>query len=283
MSACALRRNCANGTSVIIRAIKSGLFRLTPGHHSNHRWYGHYKERVLKRVLKFPMASQQLPQGYGRWLDERLVEYPWLLSQLSEAPGELLDAGSTLNHRLILSQSRLQNKRITIMTLAPEAECFWKDRISYVFGDLRNMYFRDSSFSTVVCLSVLEHIGLDSRMYDPARTYTQRDPDAYLAAVHEFGRVLKPGGSCLISVPFGKYQLRSWLQVFDSVMLDRMIATFGPSRHEVTFFRYSADEGWLRCNREDAADAPYFDLHSDVPWPGCPAGAGAVACLKLSR
>ena len=268
---------------MIIRAIKSGLFRLTPGHHSNHRWYGHYKERVLGRVLKFPMASQQLPQGYGRWLDERLVEYPWLLSQLSEAPGELLDAGSTLNHRLILSQPRLQNKRITIMTLAPEAECFWKDRVSYVFGDLRNMYFRDSSFSTVVCLSVLEHVGLDSCMYDPARTYTQRDPDAYLAAVHEFGRVLKPGGSCLISVPFGKYQLRSWLQVFDSVMLDRMIATFGRSTYEVTFFRYSADEGWLRCNREDAADAPYFDLHSDVPWPGCPAGAGAVACLKLSK
>ncbi len=268
---------------MIIRAIKSGLFRLTPGHHSNHRWYGHYKERVLGRVLKFPMASQQLPQGYGRWLDERLVEYPWLLSQLSEAPGELLDAGSTLNHRLILSQPRLQNKRITIMTLAPEAECFWKDRVSYVFGDLRNMYFRDSSFSTVVCLSVLEHVGLDSRMYDPARTNTQRDPDAYLAAVHEFGRVLKQGGSCLISVPFGKYQLRSWLQVFDSVMLDRMIATFGPSTHEVTFFRYGAGEAWQRCNREDAADAPYFDLHSDVPWPGCPAGAGAVACLKLSK
>ena len=283
MSACALRRNCANGTSVIIRAIKSGLFRITPGHYSNHRWYGYYKEGVLKRALKLPMVSEQLPQGYGRWLDERLVEYPWMLSQLSEGPEGLLDAGSTLNHHFILSHPRLRNKRITIMTLAPEAECFWKDRVSYVFGDLRNMYFRDSSFSTVVCLSVLEHVGLDSRIYDPTKAHTERDPDAYLSAVHEFRRVLEPGGSCLISVPFGKYQLRSWLQVFDSVMLDRMIATFGPSTHELTFFRYSANEGWWRCSREDAADAPYFDLHSDVPWPGCPAGAGAVACIKLSK
>ena len=281
MSACALRRTCANGTSVLIRAIKSGLFRLSPGHYSSHRWYGHYKEGALKRALKFPMPPE-LPQGYGRWLDERLVEYPWVLSQLNEAPGDLLDAGSTLNHHLILSQPKLKNKRITIMTLAPEAQCFWKDRISYVFGDLRNMYFRDSSFSTIVCLSVLEHVGLDSRMYDPGRTHTERDPDAYLAVVHEFRRVLKPGGSCLISVPFGKYQLRSWLQVFDSVMLDRMIATFSPASYELTFFCYTAGEGWQKCHREDAAEAPYFDLHSDVPWPGCPAGAGAVACLKLN-
>ena len=268
---------------MIIRAIKSGLFRLTPGHYSNHPWYGYYKERALKRALKSPMTLQQLPIGYGRWLDERLVEYPWMLSQLPDESGDLLDAGSTLNHSLILSQPRLQNKRITIMTLAPEMECFWKKRISYVFGDLRNMYFQDESFSTIVCLSVLEHIGLDSRIYDPARSSTERDPDAYLAVVHEFRRVLTPGGSCLISVPFGKYQLRSWLQVFDSVMLDRMIATFSPTSHEMTFFCYSAVEGWQRCKMEDAENAPYFDLHSDAPWPGCPAGAGAVACLKLSK
>jgi hypothetical protein len=95
--------------------------------------------------------------------------------------------------------------------------------------------------------------------------------------------VLKPGGSCFISVPFGKYQLRSWLQVFDSVMLDRMIATFGPATQGITFFRYTASQAWQRCSREEAAQAPYFDLHSDVPWPGCPAGAGAVACLNLSK
>jgi SAM-dependent methyltransferase len=268
---------------VFIRTLKSGLFRLTPGHHSTHRWYGHYKERALKRALKSPLTSQQLPHGYGRWLDERVVEYPWMISQLSETSEDLLDAGSTLNHHLILSHPKLHNKQITIMTLAPEAECFWKQRISYVFGDLRNMYFRDSSFSWIVCLSVLEHVGLDSRMYDPARSNTERDPDAYLAAVHEFRRVLKPGGSCLISVPFGKYQLRSWLQVFDSVMLDRIVATFGPAEQDQTFFRYNSSDGWQRCSREEAADAPYFDLHSDVPWPGCPAGAGAVACLKLSK
>ena len=271
------------GRKTVIGAIKSGLFRLSPGHHSSHRWYGHYKQRVLRRTLKHPFNPQQLPPGYGRWLDERLVEYPWMLSRLPQGRGDLLDAGSTLNHRFILSHPILRDKNITIFTLAPEPECYWRERISYVFGDLRNMYFRDRSFSVVVCLSVLEHVGLDTRMYDQKRSAGERDPEAYLAAVDEMNRVLKPGGSCLISVPFGKYQLRSWLQVFDSVMVERIVATFRPATYDVKFFRYTDNAGWQLSTREHAADAPYFDLHSDTPWPGCPAGAGAVACLELKK
>lgn len=271
------------GFETVIGAIKSWLFRLSPGHHSSHRWYGHYKQRALRRALNLPFNPEQLRSGYGRWLDERLVEYPWMLSRLPEGPADLLDAGSTLNHRLILSHPRLRDKNLTIFTLAPEGECYWRDRISYVFGDLRNMYFRDRSFSFAVCLSVLEHVGLDTRFYDGKKPAGERDPEAYLAAVDEIHRVLKPGGSCLISVPFGKYQLRSWLQVFDSVMVDRIIATFQPAKYDVKFFVYTESAGWQPSTGEQAADAPYFDLHSDTPWPGCPAGAGAVACLEMRK
>jgi len=271
------------GFETVIEAIKSGLFRISPGHHSSHRWYGPYKERALRRALYTPFDPKQLPDGYGRWLDERLVEYPWMLSRLPEGAADVLDAGSTLNHRSILAHHRLRDKNITIVTLAPENECYWRDRISYVFGDLRNMYFRERSFSVVVCLSVLEHVGLDTHMYDPQKPARTRDPAAYLAAVAEMHRVLKPGGLCLISVPFGKYQLRSWLQVFDSVMVERIIATFQPAMHDVKFFRYTERHGWQASSREQAADAPYFDLHSDSPWEGCPAGAGAVACLELRK
>lgn len=268
---------------MLVRTLKAGLFRLSRGHHSNHRWYGHYKERQLERALRSPFTSGQLPPRYGRWLDERVVEYPWMLSRLPETSGSMLDAGSTLNHPLILRQPRMRNKQITIITLAPESQCFWREGISYVFGDIRHMYFRNEAFDFVVCLSVLEHVGLDNRRYDPASGTAERDPDAYIAAVAEFRRVLKPGGSCLITVPFGKYQLRSWLQIFDSVSVDRIANTFQPSKYNIDYYRYTEMEEWEKCDQDEAAEAPYFDLSSDVPWPKCPAGAGAVACMDLTK
>jgi SAM-dependent methyltransferase len=267
----------------LMQSLKARLFLMSAGHYSNHRFYGAYKDGELRRALDSPFPSGQLPAGYGRWLDERLVEYPWMLSELQQESVCLLDAGSTLNHRLILNQPQLRGKKITIMTLAPEEECFWRQGVSYVYGDLRHTFFRDETFDCVVSLSVLEHVGLDNSRYVGSGVHSEPDPEAYLAAAAEFRRVLKPGGSCLISVPFGKRDVRTWLQVFDATMLDRLIAAFQPASHTVTYFRYTPKEEWQRSAQAEAADARYFDLSSDTPWPGCPAGAGAVACLHLKK
>src|ERR1700757_3858905 len=129
--------------SSVAQALKARVFALSQ-HHSNHRWYGCYKHRELKRTLATPLPQGQLPPGYGRWLDERLVEYPWLFSQLTEGPGSLLDAGSTLNHALILDHPKLREREITIMTLAPEEYC--QKGVSYVYGDLRKTTFSDGAF-----------------------------------------------------------------------------------------------------------------------------------------
>ena len=79
-----------------VQALKCRLFALT-GHKPSHRWYGTYRLREIKRVLSAPFDPDQLPAQHGRWLDERMVEYPWMFSRLPEGPGSLLDAGSILN------------------------------------------------------------------------------------------------------------------------------------------------------------------------------------------
>src|SRR5215813_3743749 len=58
------------------------------------RWYGGYRLGELIHSLSNSFCENQIPSGYGRWLDERIVEYPWLFSRLPDGPGRLLDAGS---------------------------------------------------------------------------------------------------------------------------------------------------------------------------------------------
>ena len=248
------------------------------------RWYGGYKLGELVQSLKQPFSPNQLPIGYGRWIDERIVEYPWLFSQMPDGPGKLLDAGSILNHHFIVSHPKLQPKDVTIMTLAPEAECYWRRNISYVYGDIRNMVFRDEIFDCVVCISTLEHVGLDNRRFHGGEmAQFGREPESYLRAVRELRRVLKSDGRCFVSMPFGHHAAQDWQQIFDGEMVDQLIQAFAPRACGTTYFRYSDESGWKTCDRAAAADARYFNFRTDKPWKGHPAAAEAVVCLELQK
>ena len=267
---------------------KIRLFLRSHDHFANHRGYGPYRNQMIRQAISRPFNPEQLPAGYGRWLDERIVEYPWLFSLLPEQSGELLDAGSTLNHSDIIHHPGLRNKKITIMTLAPESECFWKDGISYIYGDLRKMMFRDATFDYVVSLSVIEHVGLDNQMYDPQGVTLAKQSQGsgagdHLTAVREMWRVLKPGGTAYFSMPFGKHDVRKWLQVFDAGMVEQMIAAFAPASYKAFYYKTSTAGGWQKCRREEAAEARFFDVHQDTPWPGCPAASEAVVCIKMIK
>ena len=270
--------------SALVQGLKARLFLLTRHRLSTSRWYGYYRSREIQRALALPFDAEQLPPQYGRWVDERIVEYPWLFSRLPDGPGRLLDAGSVLNHDFVVGHPKLRRKSVTIMTLAPESECFWRQGISYIFGDLRHTCFQDNCFDQVVSLSTLEHVGLDNTLfYTSDASKKESDPAAFLDAVSELRRVVKPGGVVLISVPFGRHVRRDWLQVFDGAMIDSMIDVFRPASHAATYFKYSASGGWQLSSRAGAGDAIFFDPHVDTPWEGCPQTAEAVACLEMVK
>lgn len=233
----------------------------------------------------------QLRSAFGVGLDERVVEYPWVFSKLLayNEKCRFLDAGSTLNHGFILNHPLAKRHKWTILTLAPEPECFCGIGVSYVYDDMRVMPFRDECFDGVFCVSVIEHIGMDNTNYVREGCYRENKTEDYIYALNEMKRVLKPDGWLFLTVPFGLYENHGWLQQFDSAMLSHLISNFQPKQGERLFYRSTSD-GWQMCAESDCDCLSYRDpLIPKTLLNGSPneaihlVSASGLACIALQK
>jgi len=198
-------------------------------------------------------------------LDERIVEYPWALHRLAahHRPNDpILDAGSVMNHRRILLHCRRAGLHpLSVVTLKYEGFAQVSDEVRYEFADLRRLPYRDGWFGAVVCLSTLEHVGMDNAMYgdssgrnvDPSRETDE--------AMREIRRVTRTGGAMLLSVPFGASENRGWLRLFDAGELQRLTAAPGWRVQDTRIVR-ATREGWRVCSMAEAATSGYNEPRS---------------------
>jgi SAM-dependent methyltransferase len=263
--------------------------------------YAVHKKQLISKSLTDPnlialfRSGGQLPPGFGCGVDERCVEYPWVITHLAELSGcILLDAGSALNHGYILDQQLFRRNKLHILTLAPEGACFWQRGFSYIYHDLRDIPIRNSYYDVIVCLSTLEHVGCDNRMYGYAYADNEQNLDDFRLVMPEFRRVLKPGGRLLLTVPFGVYRYFGFFQQFDRTTLSLALDAFGADAVTTeTFYRYGPD-GWQAASDIECADCEYVGwlaqawLHGTLPSPipaepDLAAAARSVACVELIK
>jgi len=251
--------------------------------------YGEYKERAIHNILNSHgllnsfLHNKPLPAKYGFRIDERIVEYPWLFSRLGVKKNMLLDAGSALNHKNILSLPALKSRSIVIYNLSAE-NIFKNTNISYVYGDLRNTILKDDIFDEIACISTLEHIGMDNTfIYSKDERFNESRSDDYKTAIKEFKRLLKPGGKLFITVPYGCYENHGWLQQFDCNMIKEVLQSFNSSASVVVYYKYSSD-GWQISDSEECADCSYFNIHNRPDYePDYVAAARSVACIEMVK
>jgi len=264
----------------LLEALAQPLFHLrgAKAHSFGYNWH---KQRKILDAINLGEFSN-LKVGYGKKIDERIIELPWFFSRIAEGPERMLDAGSALNHKDLLSHPLLTNKNITISTLAPESDAWWRTGISYVYEDFRSSCFRDGYFDSIACISTLEHVGLDNTMLytgdSSKKENTTGDAEIVIA---EFRRMLRAGGRLYLTFPFGKHHNYGWFQVFDKKGVETLAKVFNPTQRHESYFKYS-NEGWERCSSSALEDADYFDPHSNKSELSADGAAGArgVACLE---
>lgn len=263
-------RSCANRASSAISRW------LPPRRRALERRATRRYEVKIVRALADPVARNAfaskgtLPPRWGQGMSERIVEFPWVLAALSStAPGLTLDAGSTLNHWYTLDCVVPVVRALHVVTLAPEAKSFPDRGVSYLYADLRDLPMRSHLYDTVVCLSTLEHVGMDVSGYNAQMAVAPDPQQAAIQAAQEIRRVVKPDGRILISVPFGRPDNLGWLRQFDERSLRELVAAFGQAAVELVVYQY-ADDQWQLSRVEDAVGSPSL-----------PYWATAVACVDI--
>ena len=260
------------------RYLRSEKPPLTPGY-DVHKWSQITEVLSDAAVLDVFKRGVALPANYGHGIDERIVEYPWLISRLPQGSETLLDAGSALNFKPLMTLPVLKEKTVHVVTLHPESNCFLQSRVSYEFADLRDLPFKDSYFDQIACISTLEHVGLNTEMYTAERVESLQKGD-YKIAASELWRVLKPGGRLYLTMPFGKPCNLDWLQQFDAAMVANLLEWLRPREVSEVYYRYDAGS-WSLSTAEACRDSEYTAPESvsrDLP-----VAAGAVVCLDLLK
>lgn len=234
--------------------------------------YAEYKALQIHQTIHNEVLLNQIKQGFfpddfGTKLDERIVEYAWIFAHLKSTPARsrFLDAGSTFNFDYLVNHPIVASKEAYIYTYYPENPSFLEKRISYIYGDLRELPFKDNFFQEIVCQSTIEHIDMDNSMYGYELASQDKIQDKsyeYLKVIQELMRVLEPNGQLYLTFPYGKFENHGFFQQLDAEMLGKILHLFSNNgTYNLSFFKYTS-KGWKSASQISCNEAESYNPHT---------------------
>lgn len=206
-----------------------------------------------------PLTWLQAPPG----TDERVVEVPWVLSRVAES-GRVLEVGYAFAETPYLAALLRTGVELVGVDLTRREV----EGLEAVEADVRELPFETSSFDQVLLVSTLEHVGADNRVYGLA---SEDDAGARLLALRELRRVLRPGGSLLVTVPAGEPGDYGWFRQESPRGWERLYARAGFFVEERELYELE-EEGW-RVTRDFRPDGVRYGERGPA--------ASAVLCARL--
>ena len=191
------------------------------------------------------------------WSDERAIEIPWVLARY-DGEARVLDIGTAFAEPMYVEGlAELGAPELVTVDLAEPAT---------VLADVRDLPFEDNRFDVILCVSTLEHVGRDNKVYD---VDAPREEHGDEAALRELRRVLARDGRLLVSVPTGVHDDQGWQVQREPLAWIELFEHTGFTVYEDELY-VRGDDGWRTASLAEANAATYGDH-----------GAGAVLLAEL--
>jgi hypothetical protein len=195
---------------------------------------------------------------------ERVIEIPWVLRHVDGAHS-LLDVGTAFAPPVMQRRlARLPIPRKVGVDLAP----FVLRDVESHTADIRALPFADGEFDIAICLSTLEHIGMDTSRYVEGDDPSAGDD---VTALRELGRVAR---TVLLTVPGGDQADLGWQRQYSAERLEAAARDAGLQVRQLDIFVHDPTSGWRPAGREALRGRSYGH--------GAPAAA-ALLCADLGR
>jgi SAM-dependent methyltransferase len=212
----------------------------------------------------------------GDMTPDRQAEYDFVLRNLLslDIKAKILDVGcSSSAFSSMISKFSRNRCEIIGIDLINEVDSLG---FPLTIMDAMNIGFKDRSFDQVICLSTMEHIGLDNDDGGDAnyKNLNHRiNGDAL--AMKEIWRVLKDKGTLILSVPYGRLIIKQQgYRVYHKKSLSILTNMFFALKKEYYCLRKGK---WTKCNELEANNSTLLEysgqkFHSDI-----------IACLLLEK
>ncbi|OGF41635.1 hypothetical protein A2531_06365 [Candidatus Falkowbacteria bacterium RIFOXYD2_FULL_34_120] len=173
---------------------------------------------------------------------DRSLEYPWIIKNIDITGGRLLDVGSTSCDLF----SNILPKKIEIHGINLNPQNPNNKNIKFKYGDIRQTDYENNYFDCITCISVLEHIGVGGR-YNSGE-----DPEGDKKAMQEMRRILKPGGTLLLTIPYGAKDVLPINKLYNKERIKKLYE--GYEILEQKFLKFYKKYGlWLEASEEEAS------------------------------
>jgi SAM-dependent methyltransferase len=139
-------------------------------------------------------------------------------------------------------------------------------------ADIRSIPLPDATVDVALCVSTLEHIGMDNDRYGVQLKLEDKQPD--VVALRELGRVTRPDGRIFVTVPAGAAREYAWFRQYSAQSWAAAVSQASLEVREISYFVHHGASGWTSAT---GSDLEGHDYGVDAPY------AGALICAALGR